>query len=402
MDPLTLLIAAAVGLATGLVPGLHVNTLAALALATVPLDHDAALALIVVGTVHTVVGILPATYLGAPGEDEALATLPAHQMLQAGRGPEAVRISVWASTLAMCFVVLALLPVKWILAAPFQGARLLEAALPWILGGVLALLLSQEPRGRRLVAAGILMLAGWLGWLAWHWPTRSPWALPGSPLLPLLTGLFALPTLRHAGTARIASQAAPPIRVPARSGQSVMLASSVAAGTAVLPGLTAAVATAIAHAGRRAEPRTILASLSAVNTAHHGFALAMLWIVGATRSGLADATRGVFQARPWNGAVPSDLHAVLTVALLATLLGAAGTLALERLARGWLPRVPARPLHVGALILIVATVAALTGPWGLALLAVATMVGELPLVAGTRRVHLAACLIGPVLISRFV
>ena len=63
---------------------------------------------------------------------------------------------------------------------------------------------------------------------------------------------------------------------------------------------------------------------------------------------------------------------------------------------------PARPLHVGALILIVATVAALTGPWGLALLAVATMVGELPLVAGTRRVHLAACLIGPVLISRFV
>ena len=50
MDPLTLLIAAAVGLATGLVPGLHVNTLAALALATVPLDHDAALALILLLT----------------------------------------------------------------------------------------------------------------------------------------------------------------------------------------------------------------------------------------------------------------------------------------------------------------------------------------------------------------
>ncbi|MGB1586354.1 MAG: tripartite tricarboxylate transporter permease [Thermoplasmatota archaeon] len=382
----------AIGVLTGLVPGLHVNTLAAIALATVPLDMDVALALVAVGTVHTIVSILPAAYLGLPGEDTAIASLPAHQLVADGRGPLAIRISVAASTWAMVAVVLALLPVKWLLAAPLHGGDLLTAATPWILAGVLALLLWQEPRPAVPV---IMLLAGALGWLARDWPTSNPWHVPASPLLPLLTGLFAAPTLWVA-----TGHGVPPQRAGGggRHGRQVMAGVTVAAMTSVLPGLTAAVATAMAGS-RLDDPRKVLATLSSVNTAHHGFALAMLWIVGSTRSGLADAIRPALPIASWDGPIPGGLHAIMLVALAATVFGAIATLAMEPLMRKVVQVVPARPLHLGALLGLVLLVLTLTGIWGLVLFAGATAVGMLPLCYRVRRVHLAACLIVPILVG---
>ena len=85
MEFVVILIGAALGIATGLVPGLHVNTLAAVALALPWLPPEgAAMALVAVGTVHTIVNILPATYVGAPDEDDVTVVLPAHRLLQAG------------------------------------------------------------------------------------------------------------------------------------------------------------------------------------------------------------------------------------------------------------------------------------------------------------------------------
>lgn len=396
MDALSaVIVGAAVGLCTGLVPGLHVNTLAAVAAAWFVVDPVLAYGLIAAGTVHTFVSILPATYLGAPAEDASLSMLPAHRMRADGRAPEAVRISVLASLLAACLVVVALLPYKWLLGEPGRLAPWLESTTPWILGGVLVLLVLQDRR--RVAAVAVMTLAGVLGTLAWTWPTSNPWHVPSSPLLPLLTGLFAAPTLLVA----MHERSTMPWQRPApRRIRSLWSATSrgvgAAAFTAVLPGLTAATATAIAHPLGRLDERRIIATLSAVNTAHLGFALAMLWLLGRTRSGLADAARPALDTMAWTaGAPPVDLWGAIVVFLGAGVLGAAGTLALEPAFRR-VARI-GQPLHVGVLVVLIVLVALLTGPWGVALFAAATGVGLVPLAVGTRRVHLAACLIVPIL-----
>lgn len=377
-----------IGILTGLLPSLHVNTLAAIA-AGFAVGPEAALFLVAVGTVHTIVNILPATYLGIPGDDTALATLPAHQFVKDGRGPDAIAISVASSLAALLAAVALLMPFKWLLGEPIRLAAWLDVATPWLIAAVILLLWWQQPRWTTL---GIMALAGGLGVLALQWPHTGPAGLPTSPLLPLLTGLFALPTLLATQDGAIAWQRPRGhLRVPR-----VWRGVTVSAFTAVMPGLTAAVATSIAQP-TQTDARRTLATLSAVNTAHLVFTLAVLWALQRTRSGLAQAIEPWFGGA-WQG-VPLDMWNLLVVVVAAGTLGAAGTLALEPVARRSMQKVRARIMARLALVLIVSVVVWLNGIWGLALLFVAALIGQIPLRVGTRRVHLAAVLLVPIFLA---
>lgn len=398
-----------VGLATGLVPGLHVNTLVALTAGLLPVaGPHAALGLVAVGVVHTFVGILPATYLGAPGDDTALVVLPAHRLLQEGFGPGAVHLSAHASLLALVLAVALVLPYKWLLLEPGRGLERLDAATPLLVAGVIVLLVLQERlRGRRAVlgAASVLGLSGCLGLVAARAPVRALLDVPATPLLPLLAGLFGLPALlvalqngaavpRQAVLRRPLSRTAPRGTVGA-----TLLGTGAAAWTAVLPGLTAAVATALTPLPRRDDPRPVVAALSAVNTAHATLALAVLWITGRPRTGLAQALGGLLPVTAWErGAPPSPLVWVLGAALAAGILGHLGTLALDRCIAARIHRVPPRALNAAGLVLVSGLLVVLSGPVGVMVGAVATLVGLLPLAFGIRRVHLVGALLVPVLI----
>lgn len=408
MDPLTAVVAGSlVGLVTGLLPGLHVNTLAAISVLVVPVDSTVALGLVAVGTVHTIVNILPATYLGAPDQDAAMTVLPAHRMLREGRAPEAVRISVHASLAAVVAAVLLILPLKWWLGEPVRALAWLERATPGVLVGALAFLIWQDARRNvRLAAwaAAIMVLAGALGILAWRWPTSNPWGVQTSALLPMLSGLFAAPGLLHAASSELPIPLQDPPRSSVVRGERAAVAKGIVAAsfTAVMPGLTAATATALAHAGSDEEdPRPVIATLSAVNTAHACLAITMLWLIGTTRSGLGSAIQPAFAVQTWHGALPPGLHAVAFALLAAGTLGAAATLALEPTFRAAVLRVPAKALHVAVLVALVAGIGLLTGIYGLALFVVAAAIGLVPLAVGVRRVHLAACLIVPILLAKW-
>ncbi len=388
------LVGATLGLATGLVPGLHVNTIAVVMLTTVAPSEASMLALVAIGTVHTFVGIVPSTYLGAPDEDTALSVLPAHQLLLAGQGPAAIRISVVASLAALVAAAALILPYKWVLLEPGQGLRWLERGTPWIMAGVvIALLVTQ--RHRRWVAGGVFALAGLLGWVV------LGMVLPNgaSPLLPLLSGLFGAPTLLWSlqTAPALPCQARP---APGRRRVRDDVARGVAASlwTAVLPGLTSAVATALASVGKKRSPESVIATLSAVNTAHAALAMPVLWMTAHARTGLAQAV-ATLPIESWQaGAPPRLLVLVLAVALAAGVIGAVGTLAVERLIRGRVHRVPSRTLASLGLSVLVAMVVWFTGWPGLIVFTVAAAVGALPLIYGVRRVNLVGCLLVPILI----
>ncbi|MEE9564714.1 MAG: tripartite tricarboxylate transporter permease, partial [Candidatus Hydrothermarchaeaceae archaeon] len=94
MLELLLLILAGVilGTFTGMVPGIHVNTVVIVLLSLLPvlLEHfspTGVVSLIVaMSVVHTFVDYIPSILIGAPQEDSVLSTLPGHRMLMEGRG----------------------------------------------------------------------------------------------------------------------------------------------------------------------------------------------------------------------------------------------------------------------------------------------------------------------------
>lgn len=393
---------AAAGAVTGLFPGLHVNTLAALLLAASPhAGVEMALFLVAIGTVHTFVSILPATYLGAPGEDTALATLPAHRMLLEGRGPEAVGVSAAASLAAVAVLPLVLLPYKWFLLEPGRGEAWLAHMTPWLLAGVLVFLVVREAvlgPGRAAWAVATMVISGALGWVVLPMAPRGP--LPGaaSPLLPLLSGLFG-------GAGLVASFATRPtiprqVRGPRRPGATGGVGRGVLAAswTAVLPGLTGGVATALAQPGSR-DARAAIASLSVVNTAHAVLAFPVLWLIGRPRTGLAQAIERLLQPQAWErGVVPADLALLLSGVMVAGVLGYVATRLLDIPVAAFIHRVPSRAVAVAGLALVITLTFLLTGAQGLAILAAATVTGLVPLAAGIRRVHLVAALLVPIVL----
>ena len=96
------------GCMTGLIPGFHVNNVALIALSLTPLAIGlgiplSAVAAIIVamGTVHTFLNYIPSALVGAPDGDTALALLPGHRMLLAGKATQGVAYSARGSQLGL-------------------------------------------------------------------------------------------------------------------------------------------------------------------------------------------------------------------------------------------------------------------------------------------------------------
>lgn len=174
MEPLALLLAlltfallgTAAGVLTGLTPGLHVNTVAALVLAfqgsllalaallfawANPSASDLLLllAVLVVAHVvaHTFLDFIPSIFLGAPEAETALSVLPGHRMLLQGRGLEAVRLSARGSLAAALLSLALVLPFRAFMGTPVEAYGDLQSVLPYLLVFVAAVLVVSE-RGR--------------------------------------------------------------------------------------------------------------------------------------------------------------------------------------------------------------------------------------------------------------
>ncbi len=176
MDPILLLLAVvlfsligtAAGVATGLTPGLHVNTVAAMILAfqgglsalaaalfawAAPSLDDLLLivAAMVIGNVvsHTFLDYVPSIFLGAPEAETALSVLPGHRMLLRGRGLEAIRLSAQGSIASALLSLLLILPFRLVMGPPVNAYEDLRPFFHLLLILVAALLIIAEP-GRAL------------------------------------------------------------------------------------------------------------------------------------------------------------------------------------------------------------------------------------------------------------
>jgi TctA family transporter len=166
------LLGGCLGIVSGLVPGIHVNTLALLLLASYPLiasaldelcalicvDHTivpllVATIIVSASVVHSFVDFIPSIFLGAPGDSEALSVLPGHRLLMAGQGLDAVRCAAEGSLLGALFGVLLALPLHLVMGPPLDLESKLSIIIPFALLVVaIVLVLSERERGGLEVA----------------------------------------------------------------------------------------------------------------------------------------------------------------------------------------------------------------------------------------------------------
>ena len=115
MDPGLILICVALSFAgscmgafSGIVPGIHVNTLASVLLAAYPAiesvlepaagAYGASVAvcccIMSASVVHSFLDFVPSVFIGAPDSEDCISVLPGHRLLLQGRGMEAVRAAL--------------------------------------------------------------------------------------------------------------------------------------------------------------------------------------------------------------------------------------------------------------------------------------------------------------------
>lgn len=383
------LLGVALGTCSGLTPGLHANNFALLLASVVPVLPGPTVALgaamLAAGVVHTFLDVVPALALGVPDPATAAVTLPGHRLVLDGRGREALRLSALGSGLAVVVALVVAVPVTRAVETVYPTLR---RHLPVLLAAVGTFLVGTESTWRRRFGAvATLGVAAGLGWLVLDLEPTGPVAA-GGVLAPLFAGLFGAPVLIEALSGRgVPPQADPTVTLDRRT---VLGTATAGAGAGALvgylPGVSAAVGTVLVLPAvpGRSGARGFLVASSGASTANTVFALFALLALGTPRT-------GVMVAMERADTVASAGVLLGTVCLAAAvgfaLVVSVGDAYLRTVGRLDYGRVC---LATGGLLAGLAYLFA--GSLGLAVFALAAVVGLLPPALGVRRVHLMAVL----------
>jgi putative membrane protein len=168
------------GLFTGLIPGLHSNTITSVLMSLNLGDASLPFAIVAMFAVHSIVSFVPSIFLGIPDERVVLSVLPGHRMAKEGRGIEALSVMAASALFALILCIILFPLAQEAYPAIFPLLR------PWMLHilliASLALILKTKSP---LHSLPIFLLAGILGKQAFSL------GLP-DPFLPLFSGLFAM------------------------------------------------------------------------------------------------------------------------------------------------------------------------------------------------------------------
>ena len=179
---LAILIGLIIGVITGLTPGIHNNTVNAMLLALIPSLPISPMPLIifvvVLAITHTTLDFIPSIFTGATDGESFMATLPGHDMLNEGKGTEAVMSAALGTRIAIP-IILVITPL-FVIVVP-KIIESIKIAIPFILIFVSIYIVIRE----KYIYSGlsVWILSGFLGYSALNLPITEP-------LLPLLSGLF--------------------------------------------------------------------------------------------------------------------------------------------------------------------------------------------------------------------
>ncbi len=378
------------GTVTGLLPGLHINSIALLALGLPFLDKTSLIVLIAsMSVTHTFVDFIPSVLLGAPDSDTFLAMLPGHRLLLQGKGFIAVRLTI-VGGLFSGLASIALAPIFVLFIE--KNSSFLTTVVPFVLAGILAAMVFTES-GKQKMALSIVAIAlsGFLGLLA----LKSNLPLQ-QPLFCLATGFFGASTLLDSimKKTRLAKQLKKGFFIKKeRVAKNVLLALFGGSLVSLMPGIGASQAAFIVRkAVGKLRSSDYLILLGGVNTATMILSFFVLFAWGKTRTGSAVAISQLadFGFR--------ELLLVAAACLVAIGFASIATDLLARPAVRVLQALNYRMINLSVLALITFLVFAFSGFLGLAFYATAASIGIFSLNANVKRSNSMAFLMVPTIL----
>lgn len=403
-----------VGMIAGLLPGVHVNNTSAILLGFSPALLAAGVEplyvaiTIVASTIsQSFLDIIPAVFIGAPDEATVLAVMPGHRMLLDGLGQEAVRLSAMGSGLAIVSSLLLIIP----LSLGFKAALpVMQAYMAFILMAISAfVILSNYHGGRYVTTSGrirkicwafiIFLVAGILGISAFQAETSlSPVFTIGAPsvLLPLLSGLFGVPSLLMS----LNTQAGIPLQRHSKISlpNSDILRAS-AAGTVAgalvswFPAVSSGVATSLVSMFSTKDDdsdQRYLIAVSGVNTSNAIFSLVALYVILRPRSGAVAAAQDVL-----GGSIGYEAFILFLLAIgIAGIFSYLMTVSASSCAATIFSGLNYRLLNWGVMAFLAAMCLLMTGVPGVAIFLISSAIGLAAYLVNVRK----TCLMGVLLV----
>ncbi len=380
------------GVLTGLTPGLHVNTVSMLMLASLSwlsgLFSPLAIAVFLVAMIVTssFLDFVPSIFLGAPDPATALSVLPGHELLFKGEGHRAVILSAIGGLGAF----LVSLPIVVVLFFAIKSVEaVLSTLIPFILIGFSAFFILKERGLRKKVWAIIIfLLSGCFGLVVLSGINVK------EPLFPLFSGIFGISSLilSLGDDNKIPEQNTECSVEFWKNTPNYLKAAFSSLLVSILPGVGAAQAAGISQAFTKFKAREdFLVIVGGISTAGCLFTLASLFLLGKVRSGVMAALDRV---------ITIDFNGFLV--LIAASICAAGfgtylTLKFSKMFARRMSKINYKLVSIVIIVFISAMVGWLSGLMGLLILSVSVAMGLLAPLVGCRRIHAMGLLVLPIL-----
>ena len=402
------------------VPALHIYNVAGFVVLAAPALEEVVppdgLAMLFLGMVtgYAVLNTIPSVFFSAPDDSTIFIVLPAQKLLLQKRGYEAAVLSGIGGLGGI--VVLALLtPVA---SSLFPALRaILHPHLHWILWAIIAyVLLSEWPKGSDRAPAGwrrwwdgwkslvaglaTFLLSGVLGFILLY-RSLVPVTVAYQNLLPAFVGLFATPWIVQ----NLLSRVELPEQHVARTLDAtpgVIVRGTLAGGlgglfAAFFPVVTGGIGGLLAgHATAQRDDRLFIISQGAAKVVYYVGALLFFFVprLHLTRGGMAWMLSGL-----WTAHSPQTYTVAVAAVILSGALSFFLLLFMARIAIKVIGKVTYRSISLATLVLLLLVVVGTTGWGGLLICAVATGIGLIPVLWGSRRMNAMGVLLLPIALN---
>ncbi|MDO8468050.1 MAG: tripartite tricarboxylate transporter permease [Nanoarchaeota archaeon] len=379
------------GILTGLSPGIHINIVGAALVSLSAAVFSSILPLYLVvfivamSITHSFVDFIPSIFLGAPNEDTALSVLPGHELLNEGKGYEAVMLSNYGCLIAIFLLIFLSIPLSFII--PITYPYLTKAMAFILIIFSINLIFIEKNKFSALL---VFILTGILGFIILNLNE----SLLAQPLLPLLSGLFGSSSLllsikqkTKIPQQEINNKFKIPLKAP-------LLGSIIASPLCgFLPGLGSGQAAILGNQIAKTDKRGFIVLIGITNTLVMGFSFISLYLIQKARTGSAVSIQQLIGTISYK-----MLMLILIICLFSGIISFFITKFLAEIFAGKIDKINYSILSIFVLIIIFIVVFIFSGFFGLIILILSTLTGIYCISLGVKRTNMMGCLLIPTIL----
>ena len=374
------------GTLTGIIPGLHPNTLFVIVISFISIFSGFPLYvvlafIIALGVSNTFTDFLPSLFLNAPEESNALSTLPGHDMLMKGKGQEALFLTVIGG-LGVTILTVITLPLLVHL-IPFLYNSL-SSYLHYLLIAVSFWMIVID---KKLFALFVFVVSGVFGFVSLE-------SMPSAVVIfPALSGLFGFSNII------VSVRSKPKIPKQKETSRAEVSFRGIFTGwvsgllVGILPGVGSSQAGVVSSQMLKTKQKHFLTALGGINTSNILFTFIMFFTLEKTRSGAVWAISQILFTPSFN-----ELLLIMIVGVITAFVSAVITIKIGKGFLKFIQKVDYVKLNYITMLCLVVLVFVFTGLIGLFISVIGTFVGLVTIQFGVKRSTMMGFFIVPTIL----